>query len=210
MLMRYVNMPYFGRGQYGIEAASRAYFGKPAKELALHQVAFIVSLINKPALPDRSFATDPLLKTRERNSRCELGGDCTRYPSGARADAGTRRNHRGRAHASGDSRRRPLRKEVLPQGTGCGTHDHFLERVRILYKDRFPISKGGLTISITRDDGLQDVLAKAVDLTLRTYLARHPDDPDNNRYAPELSPSTLRGTCSPRLETSISRSRSTT
>ncbi|HEY3583291.1 MAG TPA: biosynthetic peptidoglycan transglycosylase, partial [Casimicrobiaceae bacterium] len=64
LLRSYVNMPYFGRGQYGIEAASRAYFGKPAKELALHQAAFIVSLINKPALPDRSFATDPLLKTR--------------------------------------------------------------------------------------------------------------------------------------------------
>ena len=76
---------------------------------------------------------------------------------------------------------RSLRKEVVPPGTGCGTHDHFLERVRILYKDRFPINKGGLTISITRDDALQDVLAKAVDLTLRTYLARHPDDADNDQ-----------------------------
>ena len=65
LLLRYVNLPYFGRGQYGIEAASRAYFGKPAKELALHQAAFIVALINKPALPDRMFATDPMLKSRE-------------------------------------------------------------------------------------------------------------------------------------------------
>src|SRR5438093_4712185 len=65
LLLKYVNMPYFGRGQYGIEAASRAYFGKPAKDLALHQAAFIVALINKPALPDRPFAMDALLKTRE-------------------------------------------------------------------------------------------------------------------------------------------------
>ena len=65
LLVKYVNMPYFGRGQYGIEAASRAYFGKPAKELALHQAAFIVALINKPALPDRAFATDPLIKVRD-------------------------------------------------------------------------------------------------------------------------------------------------
>lgn len=55
MLVKYVNMPYSGRGQYGIEAASRAYFGKPAKDLLLHQVAFIVALINKPALPDRFY-----------------------------------------------------------------------------------------------------------------------------------------------------------
>jgi len=74
-----------------------------------------------------------------------------------------------------------LRTDVLPRGIGCGTHDHFLERVRILYKDRFPINKGGLTISITRDDALQDVLATAVDLTLRTYLARHADDTDNDQ-----------------------------
>src|SRR4029450_2973617 len=41
LLLKYVNMPYFGRGQYGIEAASRAYFGKPAKDLGLHQAAFM-------------------------------------------------------------------------------------------------------------------------------------------------------------------------
>ncbi len=39
----------------------------------------------------------------------------------------------------------------------------------------------GVTISITRDDALQDVLAKAVDLTLRTYRARHLDDADNDQ-----------------------------
>ena len=53
--------------------------------------------------------------------------------------------------------------------------------MRILYKDRFPINKGGLTISITRDDALQDVLTQAVELTLRTYLARHPNDADNDQ-----------------------------
>src|SRR5450759_4715510 len=65
LILKYVNLPYFGRGQYGIEAASRAYFGKPAKDLALQQVAFIVALINKPALPDRSIAVDPMLKARD-------------------------------------------------------------------------------------------------------------------------------------------------
>ena len=73
LLVKYVNMPYFGRGQYGIEAASRAYFGKPAKDLTLPQVAFIVALINKPALPDRSFATDPLLKTPRTRSAMRTG-----------------------------------------------------------------------------------------------------------------------------------------
>jgi penicillin-binding protein 1A len=181
LLLKYVNMPYFGRGQYGIESASRGYFGKPASELALPQVAFIVALINKPALPDRSFATDPLLRMREE----------IRDANWAEAVRGTTRvldlmldegliddveYARAASHVE-----KSLRKELLPPGIGCGTHDHFLERVRILYKDRFPINRGGLTISITRDDALQDVLARAVDLTVRTYLARHPDDADNGQ-----------------------------
>jgi membrane peptidoglycan carboxypeptidase len=181
LLLKYVNMPYFGRGQYGIEAASRAYFGKPAKALALHQAAFIVSLINKPALPDRSFATDPLLREGEEIHEAnwsEAVRGTTRVLE-LMLDQGTITDVEYARTAN--LAERSLRKEVTSSGIGCGTHDYFLERVRILYKDRFPINKGGLTIAITRDDGLQDVLAKAVDLTLDTYLARHPHDVDNSQ-----------------------------
>ena len=181
LLLKYVNMPYFGRGQYGIEAASRAYFGKPAKDLALHQVAFIVALINKPALPDRTFAMDPLIKVREaiRDANWAESARGTMRVLDLMLDQGVidEREYARAANLVDKS----LRKEILPPGIGCGTHDHFLERVRILYKDRFPINKGGLTISITRDDALQEVLAKAVDLTVRTYLARHPHDADNDQ-----------------------------
>jgi membrane peptidoglycan carboxypeptidase len=181
LLLKYVNMPYFGRGQYGIEAAARAYFGKQAKELALHQAAFIVSLINKPALPDRPFATDPALKTRE----------AIRDANWAEAMRGATRvlelmHDQGvidtvQYERAANLVEKSLRREIVPPGTGCGTHDHFLERVRLLYKDRFPINRGGLTISITRDDALQEVLVDAVDLTLRAYLARHGNDTDNDQ-----------------------------
>ena len=181
LLLKYVNMPYFGRGQYGIEAASRAYFGKPAKDLALHQAAFVVALINKPALPDRSFAMDPLLKARDeiRDANWAETARGTTRVLGLMLEQGVITDvEYGRA---ANLVEKSLRKEIVSPGIGCGTHDHFLERVRILYKDRFPINKGGLTISITRDDGLQDVLAKAVDLTMHTYLARHPNDIDNGQ-----------------------------
>jgi len=181
LLLKYVNMPYFGRGQYGIEAASRAYFGKPAKDLALHQTAFIVALINKPALPDRSFTMDPLLKGRDeiRDANWAEAARGTTRVLGLMLDQGVITDVEYARAAN--LVERSLRKEIVSQVIGCGAHDYFLERVRILYKDRFPISKGGLTISITRDDGLQDVLAKAVDLTLHTYLARHPNDVDNSQ-----------------------------
>jgi membrane peptidoglycan carboxypeptidase len=181
LLLKYVNMPYFGRGQYGIEAASRAYFGKPAKDLALHEAAFMVALINKPALPDRSFTMDPLLKGRDeiRDANWAEAARGTTRVLGLMLDQGgiTDVEYARAANLV----ERSLRKEIVSLGIGCGAYDYFLERVRILYKDRFPINRGGLTISITRDDGLQDVLAKAVDLTLHTYLARHPNDVDNNQ-----------------------------
>lgn len=180
LLLKYVNMPYFGRGQYGIEAASRAYFGKPAKDLALHQAAFVVALINKPALPDRAFATDPLLRTADEihDANWAEAARATMRVLDLMLDQGAidEVEHASAASLVGKA----LRKEILPRGTGCGTHDYFLERVRLLYKDRFPINKGGLTISITRDDGLQEVLAKSVETTLRTYRERHPDDADND------------------------------
>jgi len=180
LLLKYVNMPYFGRGQYGIEAASRAYFGKPAKELALHQAAFIVALINKPALPDRGFATDPLLRTAEQihDANWAEASRATMRVLDLMLDQGAIDEIQ---HARAASLvEKVLRKEIVPRSGGCGTHDYFLERVRLLYKDRFPINKGGLTISITRDDGLQEVLAKAVETTLRTYRERHPNDADND------------------------------
>jgi membrane peptidoglycan carboxypeptidase len=181
LLLSYVNMPYFGRGSYGIEAASRAYFDKPAAELGLHQVAFIVSLINKPALPDRAYAADQKLK----------GRDAIQDANWSDTARGTLRvlglmheqNLITRAEAAEALARveKSLRKEIVPPARMCGARDHFLERVRVLYKDRFPINTGGLTISITRDDALQDVLAKAVEMTLRTYVARHPGDRDNDQ-----------------------------
>jgi penicillin-binding protein 1A len=56
ILERYLNEVYFGRGAYGVEAASRAYFGVPARELRLDQAALLAGLIRAPELadPDRN------------------------------------------------------------------------------------------------------------------------------------------------------------
>jgi hypothetical protein len=181
LLVKYVNMPYFGRGQYGIEAASRAYFGAPAKELTLPQVAFIVALINKPALPDRTFATDPLLKAPEqiRDANWAEQARGTVRVLDLMLDQGVIDDveYERAANLVATS----LRKDVLPRNIGCGTQDHFLERGPDPLQGSLSDQQGRAHDSITRDDALQDVLAKAVAMTLSTYLARHPDDTDNNQ-----------------------------
>lgn len=49
ILELYLNKVYFGDGLYGVEAASRGYFGKPASELTLDEAALLAGLIQSPS-----------------------------------------------------------------------------------------------------------------------------------------------------------------
>src|SRR5256714_14552242 len=44
----YLNRIYFGAGLYGAEAASRGYFGKPARDMTLAEAATLAGLIKSP------------------------------------------------------------------------------------------------------------------------------------------------------------------
>lgn len=56
ILTLYLNRVYFGAGAYGIDAASRRYFGKPAAELNLAESAVLAGLLKAPShlAPDRN------------------------------------------------------------------------------------------------------------------------------------------------------------
>ena len=49
ILELYLNHIYLGQGTYGVEAASQAYFGKPARELTLGEAALIGGLPQSPS-----------------------------------------------------------------------------------------------------------------------------------------------------------------
>lgn len=57
ILENYMNTIYFGRGAYGIEEASRKYFGHPASELTLGESAMLAGIIPSPSSWDP--AVDP-------------------------------------------------------------------------------------------------------------------------------------------------------
>jgi membrane peptidoglycan carboxypeptidase len=44
----YLNTIYLGRGAYGIQAAAKAYFGKPAIQLSLPEAAYLAAIIPSP------------------------------------------------------------------------------------------------------------------------------------------------------------------
>jgi monofunctional biosynthetic peptidoglycan transglycosylase len=44
----YLNVAQFGRGTWGVEAASRRYFGKPAAKLTRHEAALLAAVLPSP------------------------------------------------------------------------------------------------------------------------------------------------------------------
>jgi penicillin-binding protein 1A len=66
ILQRYLNIVYFGRGAYGVQAAAQAYFYKDVGELNLADAAYLAGLIRAPESADAD--RDPAEATRRRHT----------------------------------------------------------------------------------------------------------------------------------------------
>lgn len=66
ILELYLNDIYFGRGAYGVAAASLNYFGKPMKDLSLKEIAYLAVL---PKAPNNYQVTNPTKKARALSRR---------------------------------------------------------------------------------------------------------------------------------------------
>lgn len=64
ILELYLNRVFFGENAYGVEAASQAYFGHPARELTLQEAALLAAL---PKAPSRLAPTDNLQAALDRS-----------------------------------------------------------------------------------------------------------------------------------------------
>ena len=160
ILERYLNIAYFGAGAYGVEAASRRYFSKPASKLTLEEAATLAGAVQQPV------AYDPTRNPKSSQSRriqvlgrmAELG-----YITPAVAKT---------AGAV------PTAKFLKPSRTanGCTTSyaPFFCDYVdRILRNDpafgatpserEALLRRGGLTITTTLDPAVQKAAQKAVD-----------------------------------------------
>ncbi len=78
ILEGYLNTIYFGRGAYGIQAASKAYFNKDAKDLTVPEAAVLAAVVNNPSLFDPSVSEDNIPRLTERyhyvlSSMAEMG-----------------------------------------------------------------------------------------------------------------------------------------
>ena len=65
ILEQYLNTVYFGEGFYGVEAAARGYFGKPAADLAPGEAALLAALVRSPSTDAPCVAPDRARRRRD-------------------------------------------------------------------------------------------------------------------------------------------------
>jgi len=156
ILSFYLNKVYFGDGLYGIEAASRGYFGRHASDLSVAQSALLAGLVKSPS----SYApTVSVPRARARRNvvlQAMLDNgviDRTTWES-ARAEPVTLADD--------------LRAQE-PHG------QYFKEQVRRELVDRFGwqrVYQGGLRVYSTIDMGMQVAAESAVDASLKSIEAK--------------------------------------
>jgi monofunctional biosynthetic peptidoglycan transglycosylase len=85
----YLNVAYFGPGLYGIEAASQAYFGVPAKQLNRSQAAALIATL---ATPETSTPLHDPTQMRRRQALIirRLSGEAVGVPPGVSSTPVTR------------------------------------------------------------------------------------------------------------------------
>jgi 1A family penicillin-binding protein len=143
ILMAYLNAVYFGDGYYGVEAASRGYFGKSASELLPHEGALLAALVRSPrayspsAAPRRALARRNLvLRMMQKTGRLTEAQYREAVAMPLRAAANTGR--------------------ILANASSCG--GYFQEEVRRQLVARLgaqQVMKGGLRVYTGYDADMQ-------------------------------------------------------
>ncbi|MFQ5467590.1 MAG: transglycosylase domain-containing protein, partial [Kiloniellaceae bacterium] len=97
----YLNRVYLGAGTYGVDAAARRYFGKPASEVNLYESAVLAGLLKAPSRynPARDASRADARAARVLRAMTEAG-----YVTAAQAARALRDKTRGRAAAGAQAR----------------------------------------------------------------------------------------------------------
>jgi penicillin-binding protein 1A len=147
----YCNQMYFGHGVYGVQAASRLYFGKAAKDLSLDEAAMIAGILQGNVRQSPYVNMDAALRRRN-------------YTLGRMAEVG---------YITADEAEAARKKPIVMRGEPSGhpsAAPYFLEEVRKELEGRYgakQIYENGLAIQTGLDLRLQDAAAHALEDGLR-------------------------------------------
>lgn len=161
ILEGYLNIVFFNRDAYGIEAAAEHFFSVPAKALSLPQAALLAGLVNSPSYYDPSVHPDNSIKRRNLVLADMLEQHKIQQADYAAAVA------------------TPLKLTITPAKQGCAGAEmavYFCDYIShlILNDPAYGASvtdreqllyRGGLTITTTLDSRLQAAAQQQVDAT---------------------------------------------
>lgn len=178
ILELYLNRVYFGHGAYGVEMASRLYFGKSVSEITLPEAALLAGLIKAPSTYS---PYNNLVKAKERQevvlTRMEEEG----YIKPSERIA---------------AKNRPIHLSSLRASTEA--NNYFLEYVRQQLEQKYSVEtvyKGGLRVYTTLNRNAQMQAQKALQEGLREVDKRrgwrgpigHKDNIQTDNDEPKVS-----------------------
>jgi penicillin-binding protein 1A len=148
----YCNQMYFGHGVYGVQAASRLYFGKAAKDLTLEEAALIAGILQGNVRQSPYVNMDAALRRRNYtlSRMAEVG-----YISAEEAEA---------------AKKKPIAMRGEPPTASPSAAPYFLEEVRKELEGRYgakQLYENGLSVQTALDLRLQDAATHALEEGLR-------------------------------------------
>lgn len=146
ILEMYLNQIYFGHGAYGVEAAARLYFGKPARDLSLGESALLAAIPKNPA------GYSPIRHPAAAIERAKV-------ILGLMAEAGVVTREQADAAAA-------ELKPIAGRRGRVREAPYFVEYVRQELQSHYPpevLYGGGLKITTTLDLGLQRAAEEAIE-----------------------------------------------
>ena len=147
----YCNQMYFGHGVYGVEAASRLYFGKSAKDLELEEAALIAGILQGNVRQSPFVNMDAAVRRRN-------------YALGRMAEVG---------YITSEEAEVAKKKPIVMRGEPSVQQSiapYFLEEIRKELEQRYgakQLYENGLSIQTALDARLQDGVNRALDDGLR-------------------------------------------
>jgi penicillin-binding protein 1A len=148
ILEQYLNAVYFGGGLYGVEAASRGYFGKSAADLQPEEAALLAALVRSPS------ADAPFIAPDRAHRRRDLVLRLMRQQGKLTED----QYRRALATPLPERAKSPTGRSSVLAGGDPGTGLYFQEEIRrqlvsLVGSDK--LLRGGLRVQSTYDPGLQ-------------------------------------------------------
>ena len=154
ILEAYLNTVYFGEGYYGVEAASRGYFGKPASALDASEAALLAAVVRSPSHDAPSVSPERALKRR--NLVLRLMRDQGRIDEAAFASA----TQRGLPEGTRESRGLMM---AAAGTTRLGQYfEEELRRQLVAQFGNERVLRGGLRVYSTYDPELQKAAETAI------------------------------------------------